>query len=303
MNETLAGWMATTTWDQSRRYLEAHAGALLTDAAEAALADLVDANPHEQVLVVHLELLRAARVSGVDAPYETLATAARQHALAERLVTWVGTQTWEDARTFLDSHAGELLTDEAEAGLARLAADHPEQPDVLVHRGLLSLCRLDGVDKAYDLLDDIDRIRRLATSPHLRDEPLRAVAVGRLLAGLLPDDGSAQVALAVSALRVDERAEAEAATLRCRRLGSVDEGRLAADQLRNQADLEPDLARACSTCGRCLGDTLRREVRRRLLAARGVSARRCRGRRRGGSPFLPPRRRCARRAGDGRGVG
>lgn len=243
MNDGLAAWMATPTWDESRRYLDAHARELLTEASETAMAGLVDANPGDQALVLHLELLRAARTGGVDAPYEALAAAARQHRMAERLVTWVGTQTWEDARAYVDAHAAELLTDEAEAGLAQLAADNPEQPDVLVHRGLLVLCRIDGVEKAYGLLDDLARLRRLAASPHARDDPLRAVALARLLAGLLAEEASAQVTLAVAAARVEERTEAEQAVLRCGRLAaSYDERRSLADQLRDHADREPDLA-------------------------------------------------------------
>ncbi len=241
MNETLQTWIGTPTWDESESYLWAHAAVLLTDSTEAELAALADANPGAEVLALHLELLRAARAGGVEAPYRALAAAAREHALAERLVAWVGTQTWEEARAFVDEHGASLLTDEAEAGLARLAADNPDQPDVLVHRGLLALCRLDGVDKAYGLLDDLDRLRRLATSPNLRDEPVRLVALGRLLAGLFPDDAAAQVTLAVSALRVGSRAEAEQAVLRAARVAG---GGVVATQLSEVAEREPDLAPA-----------------------------------------------------------
>lgn len=239
MTDVLNGWIGTATWEESRSYLQAHGAVLLTDSTEAALAGLVGANPGAEVLALHLELLRAARARGVDAPYEALATAARQHALAERLFAWVGTQSWEEARSFLDEHAALLLTDEAEARMAQLALDNPEQPDVLVHQGLLALCRLDGADKAFALLDDLDRLRRLATSPHLRDKPLRLVALGRLLAGLFPEDAAAQVTLAVSALRVDERAEAEQAVVRAQAVGG---GATVAAQLSDVADLEPDLA-------------------------------------------------------------
>jgi hypothetical protein len=241
VNQTLHGWIGTPTWDESRAYLSAHAGVLLTDSIEAELAALVATDPSAGVLALHLELLRAARAGGVEAPYRALAAAAREHALAELLVAWVGTQTWEEAHAFVDEHEASLLTHEAEAGLARLAADNPDQPDVLVHQGLLTLCRLDGVDKAYGLLDDLDRLRRLATSPKLRDEPVRLVALGRLLAGLFPDDASAQVTMAISALRVDSRVEAEQAVLRAARVSG---GGVVASQLSEVAEREPDLAPA-----------------------------------------------------------
>lgn len=239
--QTFVEWVTTATWPESRAYLEQHAEVLLTDQAEAALQRLVESNPGQQVLVLHVEILRAAR-GDVDAAYQVLAESVRRHAMAEGLVAWVSTQSWEEARDFFDRHAGDLLTDEAESVLAELALDNPDQPDLLVHQGLLSLCRIDAPDKAFALLSDPERLQGLVESPAGAGDPVRARPRAQLLAGLYPEAPEPRFSLALAALRAGERDEAERAIAYCAAmLEPSDRAELAA-RLRALADTEPDLA-------------------------------------------------------------
>ncbi len=179
LGRRLVEWVTTGTWDESRAFLTDHADELLTEPAEAALVQLVADNPDEQVLQLHLELLTAARAGGIEAAYGALLESVNRHALAELIVAWVGTQSWEEARAFFDEHEDALSTDEGEVVAAVLAADNPDQPDLLVHRGLLTLCRVDGADKAFELLLDPERLRTLVTGPGGRNDPAWALPRAR----------------------------------------------------------------------------------------------------------------------------
>ncbi len=89
--------MSTPSWDASRQFLTERAETLLTEAAEAALRQLIDDNPTEQVLPVHLAILQSARDDGIDEAYQALAESLQFRVLAELLVSWAGTQSWDDA--------------------------------------------------------------------------------------------------------------------------------------------------------------------------------------------------------------
>jgi hypothetical protein len=242
VSRRLVEWVTTGTWDDSRAFLADHAAELLTDPAEAALERLVEDNPEEQVLQLHLELLRAARGGGIDAAYRALLESVNRHGLADRIVAWVGTQSWEEARAYFDEHQDALLTVEAEEVAAVLAADNPDQPDLLVHRGLLTLCRVDGPDKAFDLLLDPERLRNLVTGPGARSDPAWALPRARVLAGLFAEEPEAQLLLVLAALRSEDRDEAARAIANCAAaLGPAQIPALVA-RLGDMADAEPDLA-------------------------------------------------------------
>lgn len=136
------------------------------------------------------------------------------------------------------------MTDEAEEVMAMLAAEHPEQPDLLAHRGLLALCRIDGPDKAYDLLVDPDRLRRLVASPAAADDLARALPRARLLAGSYPEEAEPSFHHAVTALRAGELQEAGAAIGRCRAVAGTEERAQVAGRLQELMQAEPDLAPA-----------------------------------------------------------
>ncbi|MDP9074165.1 MAG: hypothetical protein M3N98_08330 [Actinomycetota bacterium] len=240
--QQLVEWVTTSTWTDSRAFLVEHADALLTPSAEAALQQLIDDNPDHQVLVLHQWILQGARSDGIDAAYVALDMSIRFRALAEGLVAWVTTQSWDDARAFFDQHAHDLLTDEAEAVLAQLAVDNPGQPDLLAHQGLLALCRVDGADKAYLLLQDPDRLRGLVMSPAGQKDPARALPRARMLAGLFPEDPEAVLGLALAAMREGDRDTMERAIGVCHAIATAQQRRAFAQRLSELAEAEPDLA-------------------------------------------------------------
>jgi len=240
----LVDWVGTKTWDESRDFLTEHAASLLVDEAEAALQQLIEDNPTEQVLPVHLAILQSARDGGIDEAYQALEESLQFRALAELLVSWAGTQSWDDARAFFEQHIDDLMTDEAEAVLALLVIDNPAQPDLLAHQGLLTLSRVDGPDRAYGLVADPERLRALTMSIAGQRDRHRGVPRSRLLSGLYPDDGEAQFSLAMAALWADDRDEAGRAIGRCAAVASPAERAGFAQRLAEMADTEPDLAPA-----------------------------------------------------------
>jgi hypothetical protein len=240
--QLLVAWVTSDNWGQSRKFLTEHAGELLTESAEMTIQQLVEGNPEQEVLGLHQELLEAARVGGIDAAYDAIDESIRRFALAERLVAWVSTQSWDEARAFFDDHEQEFATDEAESVLDELVDDNPGQPDLLAHQGLLSLIRLDGADFAFTVLDEPEKLGDLVTSSANRADPVRAIPRARLLAGLYPDNLGAQLALATTALVMGERNEAFRAIARCAESLPQAQRAELAGQLSTLADAQPELA-------------------------------------------------------------
>jgi hypothetical protein len=235
-------WVTADNWGNSRKFLTEHRDQLLTDAGEAAIQQLIEGNPDQEVLGLHQELLEAARVGGIDAAYDAIDESIRRFALAERLVAWVSTQSWDEARAFYDEHVVEFNTDEAESVLNELVDDNPGQPDLLAHQGLLSLVRLDGADFAFSILDEPEALGDLVTSSANRADPVRAIPRARLLAGLYPDNIGAQLALATTAMILGDRNESMRAIARCAEsLPKAQQAELA-EQLSKLAEAQPELA-------------------------------------------------------------
>lgn len=235
-------WVTAENWGQSRLFLTDHAGDLLTDHAATTMQLLIAANPSQQVLGLHQELLEAARVGGIDVAYAAIDESIRHFALAERLVAWVSTQSWPEARQFFDEQAAEFATDEAESVLDELVDDNRGQPDLLAHQGLLTLIRLDGPDEAFSILEAPDQLGDLVTSAANRDDPARAIPRARLLAGLYPDNLGAQLALATTALALGERNEALRAIARCADSVPKEQQAELGRQLATLAEARPDMA-------------------------------------------------------------
>lgn len=238
----LVEWVTTATWNDSLAFLTEHAEELLTESGEAALQQLIADNPNQQVLPLHLGILHGARQEGIEAAYLALNQSLRVRALAEGLMAWVSTPSWDEAQAFFEVHADDLMSDEAEYVLGLLAVDNPEQPDLLAHQGLLSLCRIDGSDKAYHLLSDPERLRRLVMSPAGQKDLDRALPRARLLAGLFPDDPEALFNLALAAVWVGDRAAAERAMTRCAAVIPAEHRPTFGRRLSDLADTEPDMA-------------------------------------------------------------
>jgi tetratricopeptide (TPR) repeat protein len=240
--DLVLAWVTSENWGDSRKFLSDNAEALLGADAHAALEQLVEKNPDQEVLGLHAELLEAARVGGIDTAYEAIDESIMRFALAEILVNWVSTQSWDDARAFFDEHAEEFLTDEAESVLDELVDDNPGQPDLLAHQGLLELIRLDGPDAAFSVLNDPEALGDFVTSSANQADPTRAVPRARLLAGLYPDNIGAQMALATTALIQGDRNEALRAIARSAQSLPKADRELLAEALTNLADTQPELA-------------------------------------------------------------
>ncbi|WP_221447272.1 ATP-binding protein [Saccharothrix violaceirubra] len=135
-------WLSALTWRDSRDFITTHPE-LLEPPAQAALREWSTLGPAN----FHLALLERL-VSGdpVDTVYRSLV-------LPEILIEWMSTASegWAASAAYLTDHAEDLLTPDADASLAAiddagLVAD--------VHRALLAVALDDGIDAAYELLQN-----------------------------------------------------------------------------------------------------------------------------------------------------
>jgi hypothetical protein len=176
---------------------------------------LIDDNPGRPELLQHLAILQAARAGGIDAAYAALNRSLRWQALTDRLLTWVTAGTSNESQRFVQEHTAELLTDEAENILHELVDQNPDAPQLLAYLGLLALCRHDGIEPAYDLLGDSDRLGASFDVLAPGIDPNRTLALARLRVGLQPDEADAHFDHALAALASGEVSEAERAIRSC----------------------------------------------------------------------------------------
>jgi len=69
--------------------------------------------------------------------------------LADRLIAWINTPDWAASEEYLQEHAVELLTDEAEAELERLRQINPDSTAIPEHQELLRRARQAGIAATY----------------------------------------------------------------------------------------------------------------------------------------------------------
>ncbi|MFB7470883.1 tetratricopeptide repeat protein [Kitasatospora sp. NPDC056184] len=194
-----ADWVNTGSWTESRDFIAAHP-ALLGASARTALQEwaLLD-GPAE----FHLTLLDRLQ-AGVP-----LDTVYRPVVLPEILTAWIGTVvrsgTWAASADYLTEHAPDLLAPDTDAALVALDGGHPEtRPVISLHRAILAMSAVDGIEAAYALVADrallITRVRQAleaADAPSLNwlaviEEAVHKAAwsatVHRLAARALADD-------------------------------------------------------------------------------------------------------------------
>ena len=70
-------------------------------------------------------------------------------ALADLLIAWIQTPDWSASEAFVQEHAADLLTDEAEAVLELLRQGNPDHRAIPQHQTLLRRCRDVGIEAAY----------------------------------------------------------------------------------------------------------------------------------------------------------
>jgi len=217
LTSVLVEWISMATWAESQAALAAQAQAILNDASEAALEHLIDANPDRpelvQHLILHLEILQNARRDGIDAAYRALQAGLRRQALFETIVAWIQVSTWEQDRAFLQKRAKDLVTEEAENALEELVETNLAHNELLIHLGLLGLCRLKGIEAAYTTLDQL-RASGHAPPTGADSNPALRLATARLRAGLRPQDSQTALEHAVAAAIAGRQDEAGRAVVR-----------------------------------------------------------------------------------------
>ena len=74
--------------------------------------------------------------------------------VTEAVVTFVFAEGWEESKRIVEDHRGVLLTDAADEELAVLMESNKEDEDTVnaleEHRALLTRCRQEGIDAAFD---------------------------------------------------------------------------------------------------------------------------------------------------------
>jgi len=209
----LAAWVDTATWEESERFLTAHADVLLADPAIAALDHLLDDHTGAFRLSVHLNLLKQARASGVESAYAQLRAELRQAELIELIGMWLRSPSTEDARRLLDGPGAALLSEDVERLIEELANAQPAQTGLLGRLALLSLARLDGPRSAFSIPNTF----RVVPEAAAEDPGARTLAHARLAVAASPADPEASLAHAIAAAATGRGPEAAHAAERLRK--------------------------------------------------------------------------------------
>jgi tetratricopeptide (TPR) repeat protein len=86
-----------------------------------------------------------SHLSGLSVPSEV---AERHQELANLLIEWIQTPTWDASREYLCAHNRALLIDEAEMVLEMLIKSNPRSK-IKINRDLLRLCREKGIEEGH----------------------------------------------------------------------------------------------------------------------------------------------------------
>ena len=240
-------WVNTVDLDDAEALLAAQAGVLLTDKAEARLHHLVDAIPDHPGLRLDRDLVRMARARGVVATYAEYRERLWRDGVAAALDGWVSAADPDELRAAVSAEPVLLRSLEAVAQMESRLAAEPADPALLVRAGLLALCRLDGIDAAFQFLGDDAARRRPPRRRVITAFEPRDLALVRLRAGCEPDDPDAACVHAVLAVLAGHDPEADAAIVRCARLVPSWRRRelatILTDLIRDRPDLATRLAR------------------------------------------------------------
>lgn len=146
--DRLIAWIQTPDWGASERYLAEHAADLLSDDSEAALDLLQLANPGNEQIPMHRQLLRFAREQGSAAAYaqlrrelaeaagsEEAAQALADNPLLRAIVAFIQADDEAD-RAVLTEQQAVLLTSEAREALQQFAAAARQRGDAAMQARL-----------------------------------------------------------------------------------------------------------------------------------------------------------------------
>ena len=131
-------WIQTPTWEESEAFLSEHQQDLVTADGSAILAAHAAANPDDEMLSWHMNLLNAAQNNGVAATYSQLREELAASESAAVVRGWRDcAPDWADSAAYLAEHADQLHTQAAVAALTAACEDEPGDTGFWLHLGLL----------------------------------------------------------------------------------------------------------------------------------------------------------------------
>jgi tetratricopeptide (TPR) repeat protein len=145
-------WIQTPTWEESEAFLTSHRDQLLSADGQATLAALASANPGNETIDLHVNLLNVAQRDGVATAYSQLRAELAAAGLPEVLHDWLAcAPDWPASAAYLAQHPTELTDPAVLAVLVDACDRKPDDPRLWLHRGLLLMG--DGVAAGYAALD------------------------------------------------------------------------------------------------------------------------------------------------------
>jgi tetratricopeptide (TPR) repeat protein len=213
--ERLVEWLQTPTWEASRKFLEANSDELLSEQALAALQYFADVRSDQPELLRHVEILDAARRSGIDDVFSAILDSVTARTRQERLRSWISLD-FDGSLEFLRRNRGDLLNHQVAAELQALALENPEDATLIAWLGLLELSISEGPVAAYK---HAKRVGGMPADfrPEAKD-PDQLLNLARLQAGLNERSAEPQFRHAVGAAAMGQAEEARQAIERCRLL-------------------------------------------------------------------------------------
>jgi len=214
---------------------------MVSEEAEAALDHLIDDNPGHRWFRVHRDIIRAARAGSIEDAYAQYRKQIWCEAVTEALTTWAAAAE-EELQGIIAEERVLLLSEETAAQAEDMLANSMRTPGLVWRIGLLTLCRCDGVEAAFEISRDQAALRQPPGGRVLTEFESRDLALARLRSGRDPDDPEAAFIHAVLALVAGQASEADEAITRCAETSTSWDRRTRAVHLTELTAIRPDLA-------------------------------------------------------------
>jgi tetratricopeptide (TPR) repeat protein len=150
MGAPLYEWLPTA----SQELFVTNSDVLLSEEVAKALDDMMALVPTGLEIRQRRFLIELMRRPKAD--YQVANISARITATAQ---AWLSQPDWNNSRAFLQAHWEHLSSINAERVFAETVAAHPDDRAAWLHRALLRLVREFGVDDAYSLITDRERLQ------------------------------------------------------------------------------------------------------------------------------------------------
>lgn len=232
-------WLMYQPLEEEEAFLAANPQ-LVSEETEAVLDHLIDDNPGNRWLHVHRDIIRAARAQSIEYAYAQHRELVWREGTARAIAAWISAAE-EELQGVLAEERALLLSDEAAKQAEDMLATSMRTPDLIWRIGLLTLCRCDGAQAAFQISDDLEALRRPPGRRALTELRPRDLAMARIRAGRDPDDPEAAFVHAVLALAVGHAGEAGEAITRCAKTSTSWDRRARAADLTELTAIRPDL--------------------------------------------------------------